>query len=48
MRRNQVFLIFVNNSRSKQNKKHPKQHFVDIGQDETRAEFQQKYIYLTL
>ena len=37
--RNQVFLVFANNSRSKQNKKSP---FVDIGKQETCAKFQQK------
>ena len=31
VRRNQVFLIFANNSRSKQNKKNPEHPFADIG-----------------
>ena len=31
VRSNQFPLIFANNSRSKQNKKNPKQPFVDIG-----------------
>ena len=36
------FLIFTNNSRSKQNKKNPAHPFVDIGKYETCAKFQQK------
>ena len=42
MCRNQVFLIFANNSRSKQNKKNPEHPFVDIGKLETHARFQLK------
>ena len=42
MCRNQVFLIFANNSRSKENKKNPEHPFVDIGKLETYAKFQQK------
>ena len=34
---------FVNNSRSKQNKKNSEHPFVDIGKTETRAKIQQKY-----
>ena len=44
MRRNQVFLIFANNSRSNQNKKNPEHSFVDIGKQETRAKFRQKIL----
>ena len=44
MRRNQVSLIFANNSRSKQNKKYPTYPFVDIGKKEARAKFQQKIL----
>ena len=33
---------FINNSRSKQNKKNPEYHFVGIGKTETCAKFQQK------
>ena len=33
MCRNQVFLIFPNNSRSEQNKKNPAHPFVDIGKN---------------
>ena len=35
---------FINNSRSKQNKKNPKHPFVDIGKTETCAKFQQKIL----
>ena len=38
------FLIFANNSRSKQNKKSPTHPFVDIGKKETCAKFQQKLL----
>ena len=41
MCRNQVFFIFANNSRSKQTKKNPEHHFVDIVNEETCAKFQQ-------
>ena len=44
MCRNLVFLIFVNNSRTKQNKKHPTHSFVDIGKYDTCAKFQQKIL----
>ena len=44
MRRNQVFLIFANNSRSKQNRKNPAHPYVDIGKWETCAKFQQKLL----
>ena len=44
MRRNQVFLIFPNNSKSKQNKKNPRHAFVDIGKWEMYAKFQQKIL----
>ena len=44
MCRNQVFLIFENNSRSKQNKRSPAHRFVDIGKQETCAKFQQKIL----
>ena len=40
--RNQSFLIFENNSRSKQNKKDLKHLFADIGNWETCVKFQQK------
>ena len=36
------FLIFANNSRSKQIKKNQDHHFVDIGKYETCAKFQEK------
>ena len=36
-----VFYTFINNSRSKQNKKNPIHPFVDIGKTETCAKFQQ-------
>ena len=39
---NQVFSIFPNNSRSKQNKNNPKHPFVGIGKWETCAKFQRK------
>ena len=42
MCKSQVFLIFANNSRSKQIKKNQDRDFVDIGQYETRAKFQKK------
>ena len=38
------FLVFENNSRSKQNKKNPEEHFVDIGKQETCAKFQRKML----
>ena len=38
------FLIFSNNSRSKQNKTNPEQLFVDIGNWKLCAKFQQKHI----
>ena len=38
------FLIFANNSRSKQNKKNTEHSFVDIGKWETCAKFQQKIL----
>ena len=41
MRRNQVFLIFANNSRCKQYKKNPTHAFVDIG---FCRQFQQKLL----
>ena len=44
MCRNQVFIIFANNLRSKQNKKNPTHHFVYIGKYETCAKFQQKIL----
>ena len=39
-----VFYIFINNSRSKQNKKSPRHPSVDIGKKETCAKFQQKIL----
>ena len=36
-----VFYTFINNSRSKQNKKNPTHHFVDITNYKTCAKFQQ-------
>ena len=44
MCKSQIFLIFANNSRSKQNKKNPAHSFVDIGKWETCAKFQQKIL----
>ena len=44
MCRNQLFLIFGNNSRSKQNENNPTNTFVDIGKKETCAKFQQKIL----
>ena len=44
MCRNQVFLIFRNNSRSKQNKKNPQHSVVDICKLATCAKFQQKIL----
>ena len=44
MCRNQVFLIFANNSRSKQNLKNPAHPFVDIGKQEPCKKFQQKIL----
>ena len=44
MCRNQVYLIFGNNSRSKQNKKNPAHPFVDIGKQEKYAKFHQKML----
>ena len=46
MCRNQVFLIFVNNLRYKQNKKNPEHAFLGIGKLETCVKFQQKDIYV--
>ena len=40
-----VFYIFISDSRSKQNKKHPKQPFLDIIKKETCAKFQQKILH---
>ena len=40
----QVFLIIVNNSRSKQNLKNPAHPFVDISNWETCRKFQQKIL----
>ena len=39
-----VFYTFINNSRSKQNKKNPEQAFVDIVKQETCAKFKQKLL----
>ena len=39
-----TFLIFANNSRSKQNKRNPAHPFVDIGRQKTSAKFQQKVL----
>ena len=39
-----IFYIVINNSRSKQNKKNPKNLFVDIVKQETCAKFQQKIL----
>ena len=39
---------FINNSRSKQNKKNPIHSFVDIGKTKTCAKFQQKLLKLTV
>ena len=36
------FFILANNSSSKQNKKNPKQHFIDTDKYETHTKFQQK------
>ena len=44
MYRNQVFLIFANNSRSKRNKKNPAYPFLDISKKEMCAKFQQKIL----
>ena len=44
MCRNQVFLIFANNPRFKQNKKKSAYPFVDIGKKETCVKFQQKIL----
>ena len=41
---NQVFSIFPNKSRPKQNKNSSKHSFVDIGKWETCAKFQQKIL----
>ena len=46
MCRNQVFFIFANNSRSKQNKKYTAFPFVDTGKLEACKKFQQKNIEL--
>ena len=40
----QAFYIFINNSRFKQNKNNHGQPFVDIFNQETRAQFQQKIL----
>ena len=42
--RNQVFLIFANNSRSKQNKENLTHTFLGIGKSETCAKFQQNIL----
>ena len=39
-----LFLIFANNSRSKQNKKNPEHPFVGTGKQETCAKFQKKIL----
>ena len=39
-----LFYIFINNSRSEQNKKHPEHPFVDIGKLKTCARFQLKIL----
>ena len=39
---NQVFLIFANNSTTKQQKKNPEHPFLGIGKKKTCANFQQK------
>ena len=39
-----IFYIFINNSRSKQNKKNPEHTFVDIGTQEMCAKFQQNIL----
>ena len=44
MCRNQVYLIFANNSRSKKNKKNPTHAFVEIGKQETCEKFRQKML----
>ena len=44
MCRNQVFLVFGNNSRSKQNRKNPTRPFVDIRKSETCARLHQKVL----
>ena len=44
MCRNQVFSIFANNSRSKQNKEDPRHPFVDVGKYGTCTKFQQKIL----
>ena len=44
MCRNQVFFIFANNSRSKQNKKYTAFPFVDTGKLEACKKFQQKIL----
>ena len=44
MCRNQVFFIFANGSRSKQNKKNPEHPFVNISQWELCGKFQQKIL----
>ena len=38
------FFTFINKSRSKQNKKNPAHHFVDITKYKTRANIQQKIL----
>ena len=45
MCRNQVFLNFANNSKSKLNKKNPTYPFVGIGKWKTCAKFQQKLLH---
>ena len=44
MCRNQVFFIFANGSRSKQNKKNPEHPFVNISQWELCGKFLQKIL----
>ena len=44
MCRNQIFLVFANNSRSKENKKNPEHIFVDISKYKTCVKFQQKIL----
>ena len=39
-----IFRTFINNSRSKQNKRNPTHPFVDITKKKTRAKFQQKIL----
>ena len=39
-----TFLIFANNSKSKQSKRNPEHPFVDVGKKETCVKFQQKIL----